>query len=105
MQKYLTRLITKILTDDEASRDDWMLTIRKVHDMELQLWGHTKEEYYQAFFAEKVSNVHTIRRIWQLVQERRPELRGETWEERQRMGGMIAKEYAAMQDIQSSLFD
>lgn len=104
MNKYLTRLITHILIDDEPARDDWMDTIRQVHDREMAIWYFTKEQYYEAFFSGHLSNVHTIKRLWQLVQEKHPELRGKTWEERQRQGGMIAAEIAEDKLYQLSLF-
>jgi hypothetical protein len=104
MNKYLTRLIKHILINDTAARDNWMDTIRQVHDREMQLWYFTKEQYYEAFFAGNLSNVHTIKRLWQLVQEKHPELRGETWEERQRQGGMVAAEMAEDRYFQLDLF-
>lgn len=104
MNKYLTRLIKNILLNDVDSRDDWMSTIRQVHDKEMSLWCFPKEEYYDAFFGGNLSNVHTIKRLWQLVQEKHPELRGKTWEERQRQGGMVAAEMAAEKLLQLSLF-
>ena len=101
--RYLTRLIKQILVKDEASRDDWMLTIKQVHDKEMELWCYEKTEYYDAFFKGHLSNVHTIKRLWQLVQEKFPELRGVTWEERQRQGGMVASEFAQFNQL--NLFD
>jgi hypothetical protein len=105
MNNYLSRLIKNILIKDEVSRDDWMLTIKYVHDKELELWSYTKEEYYKAFFSNKLSNVHTIKRLWQFVQEKFPELRGKTWEERQRQGGMVAAEMVEEKIIQLEMFD
>jgi hypothetical protein len=104
MNNYLTRLIKNILITDKVARDDWMLTIRHVHDREMQLWFFTKEEYYTAFFGGHLSNVHTIKRLWQLVQEKHPELRGDTWAERQRQGGLVAQEMAEDQYYQLDLF-
>jgi hypothetical protein len=105
MNKYLTRMITIILTNDVDARDDWMSTIKQVHDKEMVIWYYDKSQYYDAFFSNKLSNVHTIKRLWQLVQEKNPELRGETWEERQRQGGMIAKEMVEEKFYQLSLFN
>ncbi len=105
MNRYLYRLIKNILKKDELSRDDWMLTIQQVHDKELALWCYTQEEYYKAFFSNKLSNVHTIKRLWQFVQEKFPELRGKTWEERQRQGGMVAAEMVEEKIIQLEMFD
>jgi hypothetical protein len=92
MNNYLTRLVKHILLENDVARDDWMLTIRLVHDKEMQLWYFKKEDYYDAFFSKKLSNVDTIKRLWALLQERIPELRGVEWELRQRQGGMIASE-------------
>lgn len=105
MNKYLTRLITHILIEDELARDDWMDTIRQVHEKEMSLWCYSKQEYFDAFFSGKLSNVHTIKRLWQLVQERHPHLRGTTWEERQMQGGMMAKEMAEEKYYQLELFE
>lgn len=105
MTQYLARLVTQILINNQDARDDWMLTIKEVHDRELQIWYLTPADYYDAFFSEKLSNVQTIIRLWRLVQEKRPELRGKTWEERQRMGGMMAKEFHDIENVQSKLFD
>ena len=104
MNKYLTRLITHILVEDEAARDDWMDTIRQVHLKELSLWCYPVEQYFDVLFSKKLSNVHTIRRLWQLVQEKNPELRGKTWEERQSMGGMVAQEFIDDKYFQLELF-
>lgn len=104
MNNYLTRLITQILTKNEEARDDWMLTIKEVHDRELMIWYMDKSEYYDALFSGRLSNVQTISRVWRWVQEKRPELRGKTWEERQRQAGMVASEVAEFKNLQSSLF-
>lgn len=104
MNKYLTKLIKHILVNDVDARDDWMSTIRQVHDKEMALWCFEKQQYYEAFFSGNLSNVHTIKRLWQLVQEKYPELRGKTWEERQRQGGMIASEMVQEKILQLSLF-
>jgi hypothetical protein len=50
MNRYLSRLIKHILIDDKSARDNWMDTIRQVHDREMQLWCFSKEQYYDAFF-------------------------------------------------------
>ena len=68
--------------------------------------GIVQQDYYYAiFFTEKLSNVHTIKRLWQLVQENREDLRGKTWEERQRQGGMVAKEMVEINIQQLKMFD
>ncbi len=39
------------------------------------------------------------------MQEKHPELRGDTWEERQRQGGMVAMEFAEEKFHQLELFN
>jgi len=104
MNKYLTRLITNILQNNIPARDNWMQAVKEVHDKEMQLWCFTKEQYYDAVFGGHLSNIHTIRRLWQFVQERNPSLRGETWAERQKYGGLVAQEVAESKYHQLDLF-
>jgi len=104
MTNYLTRLVVQILINNEDARDDWMLTIREVHERELNIWYLSKADYFDALFSGKLSNVQTIARVWRLAQEKKPELRGKNWEERQRQSGMLASEFAEEQLIQASLF-
>jgi hypothetical protein len=104
--KNLTKVILKLLIESESLRDDWVSTIRMVHDIEMQLHGILIQDYYKAlFFTNKLSNVHTIKRLWQMVQEHRVDLRGETWEERQRQGGMVAIEMVFINPLQLKMFD
>ena len=56
--------------------------------------GISKNDYFAKLYEKNdegeyanFSNVHTIKRLWQKVQEDFPNLRGLTWEERQRQGG------------------
>lgn len=94
-----------MLYNNPELRDDWVSTIRMVHDIEMSINGIVQQDYYYAvFFTEKLSNVHTIKRLWQLVQENREDLRGKTWEERQRQGGMVAKEMVEINIQQLKLF-
>jgi hypothetical protein len=102
MNNYLSRVIRQTLIENKESRDDWMLVIKAVHDKELNLWCYNKDEYYDALFSEKLSNVGTIQRLWRLIQEKCPELRGEEWEARQKHGGLMAKEF--VEDSQLKLF-
>jgi hypothetical protein len=92
--KYLSRFVKQTLVKSIEARDDLMLTIKLVHDKEMELWCYTKEQYYDAFYSGNLSNVHTIRRIWQFVQEKNPDLRGKDWIERQKQGGLISQEIA-----------
>lgn len=90
----LIRLIYNVLSNDVESRDDWMLCIKKIHSFEMMHNGVLTSEYFEKLFEKDedgeysyFSNVHTIKRLWQKVQEDFPHLRGDTWEERQRQGG------------------
>jgi hypothetical protein len=103
MNNYLTRLVRNILIENVEARDNWMLVIKAVHDKELDLLSYTKADYYDVFFSQQLSNTSTIRRIWQLVQENNPELRGNEWEERQRQGGLMKQEIVDMNQL--SLFE
>ena len=81
----ITRLIYNILSQNAEARDNWMLTIQKIHETEMTIKGIKTSDYFDAFFNEELSNV-------QKVQEDFPSLRGVTWEERQRQGGKVAKD-------------
>ena len=96
----LIRLVYNILTEDIEARDDWMLTIKKVHTLEMLAKGISKSNYFEHFFNEHLSNVHTIKRMWQKVQEEYPALRGKSWEERQMQGGSY--KVASMDDVDES---
>lgn len=87
---HISRIVFSLLRDDNETRDDWMLMIRRVHDIEMKYHSITKSEYYDSFYANKFSNVDSIKRLWAFFQEHNPALRGEKWKERQRQGGEIA---------------
>lgn len=107
MNNYLTRLVTQILINHEECRDDYMLTIKMVHDRELKIWWLDTTEYYNALFSNKLSNVQTIGRLWRLIQEKRPELRGKSWEDRQKKAGAYVDEELSEMEaaIQTTLFE
>jgi hypothetical protein len=103
--KNLTKLIVQLLTENYDLRDDWMTTIRMIHDKEMETHNIVQQDYYYAvFFTDKLSNTYTIKRLWQMVQEHRTDLRGKTWEERQRQGGMISKEMVFIDPRQLKMF-
>lgn len=104
MNKYLTRLVKSILMNNEAARDNCLLLIKEIHDKEMQIWAYDRAQYYDAVFQGHMSSMVTINRIWRLVQEKFPELRGKEWEERQKQGGVIALEMADEKELQLSLF-
>ena len=90
----LISLIYHTLSNKIDTRDDWMLCIKEIHSLEMLSKKISSEDYFEKLFeinedGEYInfSNVHTIKRLWQKVQEDFPTLRGETWEERQRQGG------------------
>jgi len=90
----LIQLIYNILSNDAETRDDWMLCIKEIHSIEMKIHGITKDDYFAKLYEKNdegeypyFSNVHTIKRLWQKVQEDFPNLRGLTWETRQKQGG------------------
>lgn len=102
----LTKLVVRLLTENYELRDDWLGTIRMIHDQEMQLHKICEQDYYHSvFFTNKLSNTDTIKRLWAMVQENRADLRGQNWEERQRQGGMIAKEMIFFDPKQLKMFD
>ncbi len=92
MNKHLSKIVKEKLTNDIKARDNWMIVIKYVHNIEMELQSFKKEDYYKVFFSDKLSNVQSIIRIWRLIQERLPELRGEEWEKRQGMAGITKTE-------------
>ena len=102
----LTKRIVRLLIENKDLRDDWLTTIRIIHDKEMEIHNiPVQDYYYSVFFTNKLSNTDTIKRVWAMVQEKRADLRGETWEERQRQGGMIAKEMIFIDPKQLKMFD
>ena len=89
---FISRLIFSVLRDLPETRDDWMLLVKIIHDTEMSVRKIPKENYYDHFFNSEFSNVDSIKRVWALIQERNPKLRGEKWEERQRSGKEVADE-------------
>lgn len=100
----LIRLIYNVLCENVEARDNWLLTIQKVHSLEMMAKGISKKDYYDHFFAEDLSNVNTIKRLWQKVQEDYPALRGVNWVERQRQGGQFNIDDLALDTTQLTLF-
>ena len=79
------KLIYNILTTREETRDDWLLTIKMVHDYEMIKGGIKNSEYYESLFEQRIlTNVHSIIRDWRKVQQDNEHLRGEEWNERQK---------------------
>lgn len=103
--KNLTKRVFFLILNNSELRDDWIATVKSIHDEELMKLGIPIESYYEAFFtAGKLSNIDTIKRIWALLQEKNKGLRGSLWEERQKQGGMIAKEMFFIDPKQLNMF-
>ena len=106
----LIQLIYNILANDVETRDDWMLCIKEIHSIEMTIHGISKIDYFDKLFEKNeeseypyFSNVHTIKRMWQKVQEDYPNLRGLTWETRQKQGGQYIVD-SLSDDSQLSFF-
>ena len=106
----LISIIYHTLTNKVETRDDWMLCIKEIHSLEMLSKKISSEDYFEKLFemdedGEYVnfSNVHTIKRLWQKVQEDFPNLRGNTWEDRQKQGGQYNVN-SFYDDSQLSLF-
>lgn len=101
LNNYITKLVISILRNNEIARDDMMVVIKTIHDFELSILKKKKEDYYDVFFSNTLSNVRTISRVWRKIQEHMPELRGKEWELRQIKSSEISDE---MIDNQLKLF-
>ena len=102
---YISRMTYSILTNNKESRDNWLLVVKQVHDIEMTFWNITKSDYYDALFSFKLTNPQTISRIWRKIQEHNPHLRGEEWLLRQQQGGQIDQAIASEKTIfQANLF-
>jgi len=101
---YISRMVYYILKNDVASRDEWILVLKKIHDNEMILLNIKESEYYNALFSYKLTNPQTIIRIWRKIQEHNVDLRGQEWLERQKQGGIVAEAILNGQFIQSKLF-
>ena len=99
------KLIYNILTSKDETRDDWLLTIKMVHDYEMIQMGIPNAEYYESLFEKRIlTNVHSIIRDWRKVQQDNEHLRGEEWSERQKCSNTFKEEYKSYTDKQYSLF-
>jgi hypothetical protein len=89
INNYVTKELGQLLARNVEARDNMVLCVKHIHDLEMQLLNVTENEYYIAFFGGKLSSVKTIDRIWRKLQEDIPELRGSEWEARQAQSGRI----------------
>jgi hypothetical protein len=99
------KLIYNILTTRVETRDDWLLTIKMVHDYEMVQGGIKNTEYYESLFEKRIlTNVHSIIRDWRKIQQDNEHLRGEKWNERQKFSNNFRQDYKHYTDNQYSLF-
>jgi len=89
LSNYVTKELGQLLARNVEARDNMVLCVKHIHDLEMTLLNVTENEYYSAFFGGKLSSVKTIDRIWRKLQEDIPELRGSEWEARQAQSGRI----------------
>jgi len=106
----IIELIYNILSNDKETRDDWMLCTKEIHSIQMKLHGISKADYFDKLYEKNnegeyhyFSNVCTIKRLWQKVQEDYPNLRGLTWETRQKQGGQYVVD-SLSDDSQLSFF-
>ena len=98
----IDRLIYNVLTLDIEARDNWMRTIKIIHETEMTLKGIGRAEYFVCFFNEEFTNIHTIKRRWSAIQTEYPKLRGAEYDTRQKQGGQFVLE---IDPSQMTMFD
>jgi hypothetical protein len=101
---FISRMIYYVLVNDKETRDDWMLVVKKVHDIEMINYKIDKVDYYDSLFSYKLTNPQTISRIWRKIQEHNPDLRGEFWLDRQRYAKGVSTEIVKGGYFQLDLF-
>lgn len=82
--------VYSVLTDKPETRDDDKLLI-------VEIWSkETRSEDVSGIFKElldgTLSHFESIRRMRQKIQEKHPALRGEKWEARHAMEGMVCQQ-------------
>ena len=97
-------MIYYLLVNDIPSRDDWMLVVKKVHDIEMVNYGIDKVDYYDSLFSFKLTNPQTISRIWRKIQEHNIELRGQNWEDRQKTSRYVREKISEGEFFQLDMF-
>jgi hypothetical protein len=101
---FISRMIYYLLVNDIPSRDDWMLVVKKVHDIEMVNYGIDKVDYYDSLFSFKLTNPQTISRIWRKIQEHNIELRGQNWEDRQKTSRYVREKISEGEFFQLDMF-
>lgn len=104
LNNYITKALFKFLQENEEARDNMLACVKHIHDLEMRVLAIPREDYYNAFFGERLSSVKTIDRIWRKIQEDVPELRGSEWEARQVQSGRIEIEDLSYLKNQLNLF-
>jgi len=99
------KLIYNILSTRQETKDDWLLTIKIVHDYEMVNAGIKNSEYYESLFEKRIlTNLHSIIRDWRKVQQDNEHLRGDKWEERQKYSINYKQEYTKNNQYEYCLF-
>lgn len=104
LNNYVTKSLFVFLKENEEARDNMLDCVKHIHDLEMTVLSISREDYYNAFFGERLSSVKTIDRIWRKIQEDVPELRGSEWEARQVQSGRIDIEDLSYLKNQLNLF-
>ena len=104
LNNYVTKSLFVFLKENEEARDNMLDCVKHIHDLEMTILSIPREDYYNAFFGERLSSVKTIDRIWRKIQEDVPELRGSEWEARQAQSGRIDIEDISYLKNQLNLF-
>jgi hypothetical protein len=104
LNNYVTKSLFVLLKENEEARDNMLDCVKHIHNLEMLALSIPREDYYNAFFGERLSSVKTIDRIWRKIQEDVPELRGSEWEARQVQSGRIDIEDLSYLKNQLNLF-
>lgn len=92
VNKYIIRKMITLFKEHPEYRDKRLETIEKIIiDNYMPLWGKSIKSDC------KLAN--DIDRVFRLIQQKIPELRGKDWLKRQRMGGVISEEYFTKKEL------
>jgi len=80
--------VYSVLTDLPESRDDDRVLLSTIWTKEL---GHSKD-FFCEFLGGKLSHPETITRIRRKIQEKHEKLRGDKWESRHQMEGVMCQQ-------------
>lgn len=79
--------VHSLLKDNPLTRDDDRLLMKEIWSQESK--SSTLEEFFEEFLSGKLSHPESIRRVRQKIQENNPKLRGDKWESRHRVQGLV----------------